>query len=360
MKKLPSLNGWRMISITLVLLYHSSFTPGFPPQFLRLINGFDTGALGVRFFFVISGFLITFLLIQEQSKHGFINLKDFFLRRALRILPVYFAYLLALIFLTGFSQTPTDWLVNLTFTTDFHPTPYPTTHLWSLGVEEQFYLIWPCFLGAAVSHQGGVSKLLKILFMPLLVAPIVRMVGCEHAEPESLECLFQKGSFFARCDSLAYGSVAAVIFTKYRGQVDAFYTKNPRVSMGMGVTLLLTVPCLRFLHAPMIIQAGLSDSIQAIGFTLLLVQSILCPKHGPYRFLNWKWVAHLGILSYSIYIWQELFCTPDQPLFGFRGAWCVNFPGCIFTALFVAHGSYYLLEKPLLSLRAKFRPVLRE
>ena len=346
-----------MISISLVLMLHSSFTPGFPSQFDRAINGFDAGILGVRFFFVISGFLITYLLIQERAKDGSISLKNFYVRRALRILPVYFFYLLALGFLTRYTQASSAWLANLTFTTDFFGTPFSTGHFWSLGVEEQFYLLWPGVLVAVLNRKEGDSKLLKCLIVPLVIAPTVRIINCEHWYPESVGFLFQKSSFFARFDSLAYGCLAAVLFVRCRQILEAFYIKYSCVITLGGGALILAAPLLHYLHIPAILQTVAFDSIQAIGFSLLLVQSLLYPECGFYRFLNWKWVAHIGTLSYSIYIWQQMFCPPDDPVFGFKGAWYVNFPGCIFVAVLVAHASYYLLEKPFFKLRERCRTV---
>src|ERR1035438_4213326 len=89
-RKLPSLDGWRAVSIGLVLLAHSSLTRGFPARFHGVSEVFMLGGLGVRFFFVISGFLITWLLLQEHRRNGRIDLKFFYARRALRILPVCF------------------------------------------------------------------------------------------------------------------------------------------------------------------------------------------------------------------------------------------------------------------------------
>jgi peptidoglycan/LPS O-acetylase OafA/YrhL len=109
------------------------------------------------------------------------------------------------------------------------------------------------------------------------------------------------------------------------------------------------------LHFPGRLQAAFFDSLHAIGFALLILQSILHPDRGFYRFLNWKWVKHVGVLSYSIYIWQQMFCGTDETVFGVKGAWWVSFPIWIFIALLVAHISYFLLEKPLLGLRARFR-----
>jgi peptidoglycan/LPS O-acetylase OafA/YrhL len=225
-KKLPSLDGWRAVSIALVLLLHSSYAPGFLSRFHWPIMRFDAGDLGVRFFFVISGFLITFLLLQEHAKHDAISLKHFYMRRALRILPVYFFYLFVLGFLTRYSQAPSAWLANATFTTNFFGTPWSTGHLWSLGVEEQFYLLWPWFLVVVLNRQEGCSKLLKILIVPLFVAPLVRMINYELWYPVTLEFLFQRASFFARFDSLAYGCLAAILFVHWRKPLEIFYKKN--------------------------------------------------------------------------------------------------------------------------------------
>ena len=146
--RFPSLDGWRAVSILLVLAEHSKNTVGFPKSFGSVFNLFVDGSLGVRFFFVISGFLITHLLLQEQKLTQCISLKNFYIRRALRILPVYFVFLLVIFMLQTFTrwhQPANIWVGNLTFTTDFaaFTDPIPgrstTEHLWSLAVEEQFY-----------------------------------------------------------------------------------------------------------------------------------------------------------------------------------------------------------------------------
>src|SRR5207253_8276854 len=91
-RRFPSLDGWRAISILLVLGTHSTHTAGFPPAAVSYFLIFD-GDFGVRCFFVISGFLITWLMIKEHDETGRVSLKHFYIRRALRILPVYFAFM---------------------------------------------------------------------------------------------------------------------------------------------------------------------------------------------------------------------------------------------------------------------------
>src|ERR1017187_6342941 len=146
-KRLPSLDGWRAISIMMVLGAHAEHTNGFPNAFHAIFKWLFDGTLGVLFFFVISGFLITWLLVFENDRSGHINLKHFYARRALRILPVYYAFILTLVCLqlfTVYTQSVSAWIGNLTFTTNFvTANVWPSGHLWSLSVEEQFYLLWP-------------------------------------------------------------------------------------------------------------------------------------------------------------------------------------------------------------------------
>src|ERR1035437_3942506 len=108
--RFPSLDGWRALSILLVLGAHCKATAGFPPRLGPVCYWIFDGDLGVRFFFVISGFLITWLIMAENERNGRVNLWHFYARRALRILPVYFAFLctlLALQLFTPYEQSAT-------------------------------------------------------------------------------------------------------------------------------------------------------------------------------------------------------------------------------------------------------------
>src|SRR6267142_349144 len=219
-QKLPSLDGWRAISILLVLISHSTITAGFP---IAPNNSIFTlceviGGWGVRFFFVISGFLITHLLLQEHAKNGSISLKNFYLRRAYRILPVCISYLIVLGFFTHYSQSASLWLANFTFTTNFvdMPHPCPTAHLWSLGVEEQFYLLWPCLLVFILHRSKDISTLSKILILSLIIAPTMRVLYDKGIYPHELRFLFFDSSFFSQFDSLAYGCLAAFSLKQLR------------------------------------------------------------------------------------------------------------------------------------------------
>lgn len=351
-EKLPSLDGWRAVSISLVLLSHCMYAGGFPP---RLIPGWDAaglGGLGVRCFFVISGFLITWLLVSEREETGRINLGNFYIRRVLRIFPVYFTYLGILAFLTRYWQDAPSWAGNLTFTTNFVGSPFPTFHLWTLGVEEQFYLLWPLIL--LLCAASG-KTLPKVLLIPLVVAPVVRLLFCKRWFPDHMDWLFQGYSFFSKCDSLAYGCIGSVLLFYHRQRVQTLYQKYFALISWSALALIALPLLLRHMYFPPRLQAALFDCMQASGFLALLLQSILYPGKGFSRALNWRWVRHLGVLSFSIYIWQQMFCGTDFSVFGRESAWWTRFPMWIPVTLLVAHLSYYLLEKPFFSLRQKFR-----
>src|SRR5258708_5165477 len=161
MKQLPSFNGWRAVAILLVLGQHIPSTNGFPPRYFDSVHNFFDGNLGVRFFFTISGFLITWLMLKEENEFGSASLKNFYTRRALRILPVYLTCIIAmaLVQILGIvAQKGFTWLQLLTFTRNFYQTGHAedpiSAHFWSLSVEEQFYFMWPVVF-LLLGRSGG-------------------------------------------------------------------------------------------------------------------------------------------------------------------------------------------------------------
>src|SRR4051812_34868116 len=146
-RSLPSLDGLRAISIGLVLLGHLIGTRGFV-QSMPLAN--DAGLLGVRVFFVISGFLITSILLDELSRKGTIALPRFYFRRTMRLFPASYFLVGCIAVLAGWGIVRLesgDLTLAITYTTNFRThRGWSLGHLWSLAVEEQFYLLWPLTL----------------------------------------------------------------------------------------------------------------------------------------------------------------------------------------------------------------------
>jgi peptidoglycan/LPS O-acetylase OafA/YrhL len=330
---------------------------GFPKSLDRVFYWLFDGDLGVRCFFVISGFLITYLLLQENNQNGSVSLRKFYIRRALRILPVYFAFLLVVFLLqifTPFHQPLIVWIGNLTLTTDFLPVTWTTGHLWSLAVEEQFYLLWPLLLIWMGLKRSG-RAVFYILGMPLMVAPICRVINrLAYADvlPPVFHLFFPWSSFLNYFDSLAVGCITAILLARSEPQISTALNRLKCTSILLGVTLVLVPYILGKWFSTAISIAALLPVFQAVGFALLLLQSIFSPQ--LFKPLNWPVIRNLGILSYSIYIWQMVFCSDPQN-FGWPHVWFMSFPGWLLAALLAATLSYHGLEKPLMRLRARFR-----
>src|ERR1043165_7467655 len=183
MKRIPSLDGLRAVAILMVCLSRLAQTKGSP-----LHNFSSFGNLGVRIFFVISGMLITRLLVAEDAHRGAISLRNFYFRRAVRIFPAmwfYMAVMLALRAAGAVSLEPNDNLHAFTYTVNYdqHRSWY-IGHLWSLSVEEQFYLLWPFALWRLGPRQSR-----WVLAAVIALAPCARAAAALflHAPYRDLE-----------------------------------------------------------------------------------------------------------------------------------------------------------------------------
>ena len=198
--RIPSLDGLRAISIAMVIFGHLVGTRGFPITRLH----YDFGNLGVRVFFVISGFLITHLLLKEQAKIGVISLAGFYKRRALRIFPAFYAYLFVVVALTHFGVIDVsrgDALAAASYTMNYHPVrAWQVGHLWSLSVEEQFYLLWPATLAFL-----GCRRAAWVAGAWLFIAPLVR-AWAYHTHSATID-----ESFGTVADALAIGCLFAIV-----------------------------------------------------------------------------------------------------------------------------------------------------
>ena len=180
---LPGLDGMRAIAVVAVMIYHANHD---------WISG---GFLGVEVFFVISGYLITLLLLAEHEKHGFVNLGQFWLRRARRLLPALFVMLaLVALYLTAFypearHDTRGDFLGGLFYVSNWYQiwagqgytaneAFVPLRHLWSLAVEEQFYLLWPLLMIVVlrVARRKLPSVGVKFFGVSLVIAGLTAML----------------------------------------------------------------------------------------------------------------------------------------------------------------------------------------
>src|SRR5262245_853543 len=176
-ERIPSLDGLRAISIGLVLIAHLAGTRNFPLS-AATGNFWGFGEFGVRVFFVISGFLITGLLMQELARDGSIHLGRFYVRRTLRIFPPYYTLLLALgvaSFSGLLTLAPHDLAHGATYTSNYYlDRSWFLGHTWSLSVEEQFYLLWP-----AVLLLTGLRRGFFVAAAVVALSPVIRVAEWE-------------------------------------------------------------------------------------------------------------------------------------------------------------------------------------
>ena len=334
---LPSLDGLRAISIALVLLGHLSGTHGFAA--LDLGIG-DYAHLGVVVFFVISGYLITRLMLLERAKTGRVSIKLFYERRIVRLFPASYTYIacVCLLCLAGIVHlSSTDIWHAVTYTVNFLPNRGKQIgHLWSLSVEEQFYLIWPCTFVLLGRRWAGWIAAAQILFGP--VARFGDWLFLRGTPYHDLEM------FPMVADSLAMGCLLATIGNWL--EVKKWYLQlfRPIYSVGL-VALVLLIN--RYMGYTVVYVFGMS--IINVSLAILIHRCIHCSHDWVGQMLNWKPIAFVGVLSYSLYLWQQLFLNRDS------SAWACSFPQNLVFAIAAALGSYFLLEKPLLALRRRLR-----
>jgi peptidoglycan/LPS O-acetylase OafA/YrhL len=339
--RVPSLDGLRALSITLVILSHLLGTDGFPLGPRAFGAAGDLGFLGVRVFFVISGYLITKLLIAEHAKHGRISLSGFYIRRAYRILPAAYAMVLAIALASAIGGLPLhehDILAALTYTTNFHyERSWELGHLWSLSVEEQFYLLWPVLL-----LIFGVRRIVPVSAAMLVLAPIFRALAwryMDHADDVVME------AFPCVMDAIAAGCLLAGARTWLDRQ--RWYRW---LTAGPGFLVVVAAIC--FAEIPtnhLMIDYVVDISVMNLALAILVDRFVRYPDGPVGRVLNWAPLMFVGTLSYSLYLWQQPFL--NHQVHRTITGWPVN----VVLAIACALGSYYLVEKPFLALRDRRR-----
>ena len=317
MRHIPSLDGLRAISILMVVIGHWASL-----HYQSEVGGAFAN-LGVRIFFIISGYLITTLLLKEYAKTSTIQLREFYVRRAYRILPAAIAFMLPVFVIYWHQLRWYHMVAAALYVTNFdYAHPWFLGHLWSLSVEEQFYFLWPGVLKKWHRHR------VAILAGVVALAPVYR-VACHflklHGRADE--------TFPAVADILAIGCLLAI-----------YAPRLPRIKRAWALLMVLPVAlvpvyvaAVHFRTTPLLLLVLwplLHFSIA--GLLLHVVQS-------PYWILNIKPVAWLGKISYSLYLWQQLFAYGPQ-----HRAWY-----WLLVPVGLASVSYYLVEQPMLRLREK-------
>ena len=339
-RRIPSLDGLRALSIGLVIFSHLLGTGGFPLGVRAFGAAGDVGYLGVRVFFVISGFLITSLLLEERRRTGSISLGGFYARRAIRIFPAFYAFILAMVVagaLGWVELTRADVVHALTYTTNYHyDRSWDLGHLWSLSIEEQFYLIWPAlFLLAGPRHLG------KVAIAMIAIAPVLRVVAW-YTMPYRDDVIME--AYPCVMDAIAAGSLLAIARPTLDGsrRYLGFLASPWFWVLPVAIVLLNTTGRVSLDYVTDITVMNLGIAVVVDRFTRV--------TGGPaFAVLNTPALVWVGTLSYSLYLWQEPFLNPHEH--SVYTAW----PWNLVLASLCAVASYYLIERPFLSLRDRWR-----
>lgn len=355
---LSGLNGIRTLAALGVMLGHANSSVGKLNFSWSLFGRNQDGQVkewvlkehGVTMFFVLSGFLITYLLISEKSRTNTISIKSFYIRRMLRIWPLYYLYLFSVLFILYFTHTNINFSVlgfymffaaNLPFI--FDRMILNIEHLWSIGVEEQFYVFWPWFF-----KKNSVEKVFKLIFVLGLFLAVFRILVWYYY-PFTRLAIF---SVVNRFDCMILGGLGAIL---YMNKNKLFLTIiNNKISQffALFVYFLMIINQFQFFNS--IIEIFLV----ALA-TLVIIIGQIEKKNRLVNFNN-SIMDFLGKLSYGIYI--------IHPLIIYLVVSFVNLDFIksdvlkpmlyvliiVFLTLFLSFISYMYFEIPFLKLKNKF------
>ena len=331
------------------------------------------GYLGVDVFFVLSGFLITALLVEERDNAGRVSLRDFYIRRALRLLPALF---LLLAFCAVYAAAVPEQIENHTFGRDALGTLFYVanwvqasvghteirllSHTWSLAVEEQFYLVWPIAFVALLRWGRSRAQVLAVVVAGIVASALVRWVLVPAHGPMSVrafEGLDTRGASGLLVGCLAGLLVGWKLLPTGRGATVAMRVAALVGFVGLAVIFLghsLSAAAITSRPSRLLV-VGLPAV--AIFSALLIVGVVGAPRSVTARLLALPPVAWVGRISYGLYLWHypiDRILRPGAHTLGLGhvGLQMVR----IALAFGVATLSFYVLEQPLLRRKRRFSP----
>jgi peptidoglycan/LPS O-acetylase OafA/YrhL len=341
MRRFAALDGLRALSVIAVVWHHTSGTPG-PAISAK-------GYLGVDFFFAISGFLITTLLVREHAVTKTISLRKFYARRALRIFPLYYATLAVYVALVAATRRHTPEGIQflhhlpafLTYTSNWfvdldHGNSVPFYFAWSLATEEQFYLLWPPVLIATLSITKGkriwpsLAALAVLVVISQAVSAAADTAVLPWRIPASLEL------------PILLGAAAALIVSRRRG----FEVVSPILGRVWSAPVAAVI----------LVLAIATNAAQPITGTLMVfvVVSVCLVERTPlHPVLQCRPLAFVGVISYGVYLLHMLSANIVRSVLHEQLGIPV-FVATLGTVVVVAYLSFRLFETPLLKLKRRF------
>jgi peptidoglycan/LPS O-acetylase OafA/YrhL len=365
---LPGLNALRFFAALCVVVTHLELIKmamGYPHAWNHPVV-FNLGGLGVYFFFVLSGYLITYLLLIEKQNSGKVSVPHFYARRVLRIWPLYFLLLVA-----GFAVLPHFSSLHISYLQESFEAHYwiqllayifilPNLgyacfgavphigHLWSIGVEEQFYLVWPWLVKKS-------NNLLRTMLCVAFVLLFIKAAMLWAVQAYPCPALFAMKKFLAmfKIESMMVGSLAAYfLFTNKSWLLKIVY--HPVVHL----LAWLLIPALIY-FTPAVLQDGI-HIVYSVLFAVIVLN--VSSNKKSFMKLENKLFYRLGNLSYGIYMYHFmiippvlLLLAPAKQALHNDTIWNIAlYSLTLFITLFVSYISFYSFEKFFLNLKANY------
>ncbi len=349
---MPALDGLRAFAVMAVIAYHLNITHA------------GGGYLGVDIFFVLSGFLITGLLVEERARAGRIALRAFWARRARRLLPALLLVLAALALYAGLggpgldrSTLRPDALATLFYGANWHliftqssyfaqfSAPSPLRHTWSLAIEEQFYLLWPLILLVVLRATRGSRRLLTGAILALAAASAALMALLYHPGTDPSRIYYGTDT---RAFELLIGAALAVLVAG-RSRLSRAWRRSLHAG-GLIALGAIVWACTTASPQGWIWQGGL---VAISVLTAVVIASVSRARSGPPgALLSLPPLRWIGIISYGLYLWHwPVIVLMTRTNTGLSG-WVLK-SAQVGTMLALATASYFLVERPIR--RARFR-----
>ncbi len=357
MQRTKGFDGLRCFSILFVIIGHAQILSlsTFHPYVQHNVSYLFSGGAGVNIFFTLSGFLITSLLLHEKKSTGRINIKYFFIRRFLRLLPPiipFFIAIAAFMSLGYIRETYLGLAVSITYLYNFIPKAKlfysaELSHTWSLAVEEQFYLTWPFIIKFFRDRTKYLLATSTILLCACSIFVLPTITTTINGKCYLLDQIFFiKKWTIPAIGPIILGCVAALIYTNNNSAVSQLFTQK-RAGL---VTLIV-------LLSPLYLIGNLTPTISlafSSGVALSLIWICCNQQSIIVKFLEFKPIRYIGLISYGLYIWQGFFVRSGQTFL--PKIWLHNLPYNIPLTFVTAIISYELMEKRVMRLKERFRP----
>jgi len=333
---IPGLDGVRALAVLLVIAGHFGF---------EQVNA----AFGVMMFFVLSGFLITWLMLKEIEGSGTVSLREFYRRRMLRIFPAFYAFWLfvvGLYFVRGHELRTGEAVSAFFYYSNYYLTfgsteDSPFGHTWSLSIEEQFYLLWPLLFLMGIRNP---VRLAKILVVAIITCWLWRTVAYTVLD---LDAKYIYRAFDTRFDHLAVGCLAALLLKQ--GMLEEIMRPLTQRAWYPAVVLAALLAA-QALHESEAFTYIVGYALEPLLVAIFILQLVWFSDKGVWRIFEHPVTRYLGRISYALYLWQQLTLytakrlTPGLPVL-------LQFLFALGVTVAFATASYFIIEKPFLKLK---------